>query len=169
MVGLDRNRAVWAIAPFNPETGLVDQSWKYDQDHGCVAIGWNLFAGDIGAMDRLTLEREVRKLYPDQPGALSSLWAFYHRMRVGDYVVARTGRSTALGIGRVTSSAYRDDVRGHERAGGYHPWFKPHFRNVTWLSTQQEVFSHYVFPIATVTQLGIHLDEVLSRYDDAGH
>jgi len=119
-------------------------------------------------MDAATLKREMKIHYPDEPGGWRSVWAFYQKMRVGDYVVARTGRSTALGIGRVTSSAYKDDVRGQERAGGYHPWFKSHFRNVEWLSTKQEEFGHIVFAIATVTQLGTHLEEVLAGYNDAG-
>jgi len=160
--------AYWAIAPFNPEAGLVDRTWAYDREHGVVAIGWDRVREDISQMDAASLQLAMEKHYPDQPGGWRSLWAFYHRIQVGDYVVARTGRSTALGIGRVMSAAYRDDAKGQERTGGYHAWFKPHFRNVEWLSTKQAVFEHFVFSIPTVTQLNTHLDEVLSRYPDAG-
>jgi predicted Mrr-cat superfamily restriction endonuclease len=156
----------WAVAPFNPEAGLVEQTWQYDRENGVMAIGWDLIRDDIARLDEVALQLAMQRHYPGQPGGWISLWAFYHRMQVGDYVVARTGRSTALGLGRITGGAYRDDRKGQERTGGYHPWFKPHFRNVTWLSTRKEEFPHYVFAIATVSRLGTHLHEVLFRYQD---
>ena len=168
---LDRRAAYWAIAPFNSEAGekIVGRAWLYDIEHGVVAFGWDRVRGNIAQMDKQTLELEYLKHYPDQPGGWRSLWAFYHDMEVGDFVVARTGRSNALGLGQVTSLARRDDARGQERTGGFHPWFKPHFRDVEWLSTRDEFFPHYVFAIRTVTRLRTHLEEVLMRYDDAGH
>jgi predicted Mrr-cat superfamily restriction endonuclease len=166
MVQSTANKAFWTVAPFNPETGLVERAWEYDRKNGVIAIGWDAMREDIATLDSRSLERIMARHYPDHPGAWRSVWAFYHRMKVGDYVVARTGRSTALGLGRITSHAYRDDAKGQERTGGYHPWFKPHFRRVTWLSTRREQFNHYVFPIATVTQLGTHLPEILDRYRD---
>jgi predicted Mrr-cat superfamily restriction endonuclease len=168
---LDRHATYWTIAPFNQNAGeqLVEQAWRYDREHGVIAIGWDLIKSDIRAMSAQSLEKEMQKLYPNDPGAWSSLWAFYHRIKVGDYVIARTGRSTALGLGIVTSDAYRDDTRGQVRAGGPHPRFKPHFRNVQWISTEEKSFPHIVFTIGTVRTLKTHLEEVLRRYDDAGH
>ena len=162
----NRSGACWAVAPYNPEAGIVDRVWQYDRESGVVAIGWHLIPEDISLLDRVSLQLSMKRHHPDDPGGWQSLWAFYHRMQVGDFVVERTGRSTALGIGRITSSAYRDDKRGQERTGGYHPWFKPHFRNVEWLSTRKEEFPHFVFAIATVTQLSTHRPEVLRRYQD---
>lgn len=169
---LDRTATYWAIAPCNLEVGerILSRVWDFDIVHGSIAIGWDRIRGDIGAMNAKTLQLEMDRAYPGSPnGGWRSLWAFYHRIQVGDYVVSRTGRSTALGLGRVTGPAYRDDARARERSGELHQWDWPHFRDIEWISTRDEFFDHYVFSIPTVVRLVTHLDEVLRRYDDAGH
>jgi hypothetical protein len=158
--------AYWAIAPFNNvDPDMVERTWDYDREFRTIAIGW-AEAGDISGLTKDELRSVMQTHYRDQPGAWKSLWAFFREIHEGDYVIARTGRSTILGVGRVSrEDAYFDREKGLSRVGGMHRWFKPNFREVNWERTDPIRFSHYVFSIPTVTRIGKHLPEVLGRLE----
>jgi len=168
MISRERSPVYWAIAPFNNiDPDMVKRTWFYDSHYDVIAVGWDK-VGAIANLDKNQLQRAMRESYRDQPGAWKSLWAFYHDIQKDDYIVARTGRSTILGLGQVTGDAYFDEKRGRTRVGGQHAWYKPHFRDVHWLQTERIHFGHYVFSIPTVTRIGKHLPEIRRRLENVG-
>ena len=74
------------------------------------------------------------------------LWAFYHSMLPGDYVIARRGRKTLAGVGKiVTAAAY---------APGRNPFVEhPGFIAVAWQDQPKDKsFPSIVFPMHTLAE-----------------
>jgi MoxR-like ATPase len=100
-------RGFWAIS-----AGEEGHLWNEFQEQKIAAIGWD----DLGPLDTYA-DREAitaalkKRRQPDDPAptnASLACYQFVHEMAIGDYVVAKIGRSKVLGIG-VIGSEYRYD------------------------------------------------------------
>jgi len=142
----------WVIAPVEstpPE--LFDKVWKFDVANNLISIGWSQL-GDVSKMSQEALREAVAATFPLKPPATKSLytnmiWAFYHEIAPGDFVIARRGRKTLAGTGKVVESAIY--------APGKNPTnTHPHFLEVAWQSEPRDKrFPSVVFPMQTVASL----------------
>jgi len=141
----------WIIAPLQSEPReLFDKVWKFDLDNNLVSIGWKEL-GDVSSMSRQQLLEAVASTYrkrPPQTKTLFSnmLWAFYHEIGPGDFIIARRGRKTLASVGRVTRLALY--------AVGRNPFCDhPNFLGVAWENPPREKsFAGIVFPMHTLSE-----------------
>jgi hypothetical protein len=112
---------------------------------------------------REQLEERIKGSYPDEPAAPQMVGSFFFDIDVGDYIVARKGRSTLVGIGNVTRTAYFDETAG-ERRGTREPTgtrsYYPHFQKVEWHYLSETRFPHFVFTIKAISRIRKHLNLV---------
>jgi restriction system protein len=141
----------WIIAPVeskNPE--LFDKVWQFDLANNLISIGWSEL-GDISKMNREALSNAVLTSYPDKPPQTKALisnmlWAFYHDIGPGDFIVARRGRKTLAAVGKVIRTAFYEP--------GKNPSSHPNFLEVEWQEQPRDkVFSSLVFPMHTLTDI----------------
>ena len=142
----------WVIAPVEskpPE--LFDKVWEFDLDNNLISIGWNQL-GDVSKMSREELSEAVASTYADKPPATKSLyanmiWAFYHEIGPGDFVISRRGRKTLAAVGKVSRPAFY--------APGKSPAHRhPNFLEVSWQEQPRDkVFLSVVFPMPTLGEL----------------
>ena len=141
----------WVMAPVESKPAdLFDKVWQFDLAQNVISIGWEEL-GDVTTMTRDELSEAVARTYPDKPSQTKGLytnmlWAFYHEMLPGDYVVARRGRKTLAGIGKITGPAIYSPSRnshvGH-----------PGFLDVAWQAEpRNKSFSGVVFPMHTLAE-----------------
>ncbi len=142
----------WLIAPFKskpPE--LFDKVWQFDLANNVISIGWTRL-GDVSRMSREQLSESVASTYNDNPPQTKTrltnmIWDFYHEIGPGDFVIARRGRKTLAGVGKVSQSA------------SYAPEKNPainhlHFLEVSWQEQPRDkVFPGIVFPMQTLVEL----------------
>lgn len=101
----------WIIAPVeSKQPDFFDKVWQFDLNNDLISIGWNE-VGDVSKMKRDTLSTAVAAAYPDKPnstkGLISNmLWAFWHEIGPGDFVIARRGRSSLAAVGKVIHAAF---------------------------------------------------------------
>ncbi len=119
-----REPVAWKVAP-------GEQAWQWEEclQGGFIAIGWDEFE-DVSDLSREEFDQRRDELI--SAGQLKSsetgseqLWSFLHDVQEGDVVVTNRGRSTVLGIGRVTGP-YRYEPEGRHR----------HRRSVRWEDTR---------------------------------
>ena len=141
----------WVMAPVQstpPER--FDAVWQYDRDHGVISIGWEQL-GDVTAITREDLAQALAAAYPDKPAATISLyknmlWAFYHEMQPGDFVIARRGTRGLAGVGRIVGPA-TFGARRHPHVG------HSGFIDVEWQEQPRDKsFPTAVFPMQTLTE-----------------
>jgi restriction system protein len=141
----------WIIAPAeskNPE--LFNKVWQFDLSNKLISIGWKSL-GDISAMSREALSNAVASAYPEKPPSTIALianmiWAFYHEIGLGDFVIARRGRKTLAAVGKVIRTAFYEP--------GKNPSSHPNFIEVEWQEQPRDkVFPTLVFPMHTLTQI----------------
>ncbi|HZG44277.1 MAG TPA: AAA family ATPase, partial [Longimicrobium sp.] len=105
------DRRVWLIAP-----GEGARLWQEFQRDGICAIGWDEL-GDLAAYS--TYEAAYEGLRGTRGGNplndANACFEFAHRMRPGDLVIAKQGRSVILGVGEVASGYRYDDARSEYR------------------------------------------------------
>jgi restriction system protein len=142
----------WLMAPFEAHPSEVfEKVWQFDLANNLISLGF-IEIGDVSKMTREQLVAAVRATYPEKPSATHSLianmfWAFYHEMNPGDFIIARRGRKTLAGVGRVTA------------AGSYSPGRSPlhghaNFLSVEWqLAPRDRTFPSVVFPMHTLSEL----------------
>ncbi len=141
----------WVIAPFESKSPeLFDRVWQFDLVNNLISIGWQKF-GDVSKMSREELSGVVASTYPDKPPPTKGLytnmmWAFYHEIGPGDFVIARRGRKTLVAIGKVTQKAFY--APGKNPANNH-----PNFLEVSWQQPLDKVFSSVVFPMHTLAEL----------------
>jgi 5-methylcytosine-specific restriction protein B len=142
----------WVMAPVEskpPE--LFDKVWHFDLANDLISIGWEEL-GDVSHMSRDELSKAVAATYPEKPQQTKGLyanmlWAFYHEIRPGDFVIARRGRKTLAAVGTVHEAARY--TRGKHPAIGH-----PGFLKVAWQEQPRDkVFSSVVFPMHTLAEL----------------
>ncbi|NLF07369.1 MAG: DUF1016 family protein [Pirellulaceae bacterium] len=142
----------WVIAPVESKpTDLFNKVWQFDLANNLISIGWNQL-GDVSKLNREEIAAAVVSAYPEKPAGtiglyVNMLWAFYHNISPGDYVIARRGQKTLEAIGKVIQPAY------------YTPGRNPHnshanYLEVQWLDQPRgKTFSGIVFPRHTLSEL----------------
>lgn len=141
----------WVMAPVESKPAdIFDKVWQFDLAQNVISIGWKEL-GDITAMTRNELAEAVDRTYPDKPAQTKGLytnmlWSFYHEMLPGDYVLARRGRKTLVGIGKVTGPAIYSP--------GRNPYVEhPGFLDVAWQAEPlDKLFPSVVFPMQTLAE-----------------
>lgn len=142
----------WVMAPFESKPSeLFNKVWRFDLDNGLISIGWHEL-GDVSQMTREQLSAAVALTYPDKPQQTKALysnmlWAFYHELKPGDFIVARRGRKSLAAVGIVTNAATYDPSRN--------PSVKhPGFVKTTWQGQPRDKhFSSIVFPMHTLAEI----------------
>src|SRR5712664_2338330 len=100
----------WVIAPVESKFPEFDKVWQFDVANNLISIGWSQL-GDISKMSREALSNAVVAKYPDRPPStrgliVNMLWAFYHEISPGDFVIARRGRKTLAAAGKVVRAGF---------------------------------------------------------------
>jgi restriction system protein len=142
----------WVMAPIESHPSEVfEKVWQFDLANNLISFGFSKL-GDVSKMNREELAAVVGAKYPDKPPATQSLianmfWAFYHEMSPGDFVIARRGRKTLAGVGRVSGQAVyspgRSPIHWHSN-----------FLAVAWQAAQRDrTFPGVVFPMHTLAEL----------------
>jgi restriction system protein len=150
----------WVIAPIESKpSDLFDKVWRYDVDHNLISIGWSELR-DVSRMSREELALVVASTYREKPAGtrglyVNMLWAFYHEISPGDFVVARRGRKTLAAVGEVIQPAVyspgRNPVISH-----------PNYLEVRWLvQPRDKGFALNVFPRHTLSELSADKYRVL--------
>jgi|WetSurMetagenome_2_1015567.scaffolds.fasta_scaffold00842_2 restriction system protein len=141
----------WVMAPVESKPAdIFDKVWQFDLAQNVISIGWRQL-GDVTAMNRDELTEAVANAYPDKPSQTKGLytnmlWAFYHEMLPGDFVIARRGRKTLAAIGKVTGNAvYSPERNQHVGHRG--------FLDVAWQAEPRDKsFPSIVFPMHTLAE-----------------
>lgn len=142
----------WVMAPVEAHpSDIFDKVWQFDLANNLISLGFSGL-GDVSKMNREELAAAVAARYPEKPAATQSLianmfWAFYHGMSPGDFIIARRGRKTLAGVGRVTGqgtySPGRSSIHGHSN-----------FLSVDWqVAPRDKAFPGVVFPMHTLSEL----------------
>lgn len=167
----------WVIAPYNSrDMDVFKKAWKFDLENGCIAVGWrdlsNIFS-------RAMTEEEYKKKYDEIYGPKvkkinahhrKSYWQFWHDIEIGDTVIARRGRKTIIGIGRVNGRPYYDEKKGKERAGESADSHFSNFIDVEWenkeISLEDNVFLRSAIQQISGEEYSLLAGEVITA--DAG-
>ena len=102
-------------------------------------------------MTRDELSEAVARTYSSKPSQTKGLytnmlWAFYHEMLPGDYVIARRGRKTLAGVGKITGPAVFSPGRNQHVE-------HPGFLDVAWQAEPRDKsFPSIVFPMHTLAE-----------------
>jgi hypothetical protein len=99
----------WVICPYNAKfPALLQDTWEAGFRGGFIGIGWSK-AGDVTGKSREAIQAIIDREYAGQsPKGGSTLWSFMNEILVGDTIVARSGLSQVLGVGRVVRSGFYD-------------------------------------------------------------
>lgn len=141
----------WVMAPVESKPSeLFDKVWQFDLAENVISIGWKQL-GDVSQMAKDELAAAVVSTYPDKPSQTKGLytnmlWAFYHEMLPGDYVIARRGRKTLAGVGKIVGPAAHKP--GKNPSVGHLG-----FIEVVWQSQPRDKsFPSIVFPMHTLAE-----------------
>lgn len=113
----------WAIS-----LGEGGRLWNECQEHGIIAIGWD----ELGDLRKYATREEIAEELRSKrgPGApeptMDSLacFQFVNDMSIGDFVIAKIGRSKLLGAGTVQSEYTHDPSRPEYRHVRRVQWFR---------------------------------------------
>jgi restriction system protein len=144
----------WVIAPVeSKKPQLFDNVWQFDVANNLISIGWSEL-GDISKMSREALSDAVAVAYPDRAKGLifNMLWAFYHEIGPGDFVIVRRGQKILAAVGKVVRVAFYAPGRNPFLAS---PDYSHHnFLEVEWQAQPRDkVFPSLVFPMYTLTEI----------------
>ena len=139
-------------------TGQGGRLWSEFKREGVIRIGWG-FMGDLTAYDSKDAVEAALAEHPSQgerPTVTArACWEFTHEIKEGDVVIAKRGRSTVLGWGRVRSGYRFDDSREES----------PHLREVEWERTGSwEIASDDGVTAKTLTCFTPYLDWVRAAF-----
>ncbi len=142
----------WVIAPFESQPPeQYDKVWQFDLANSFITIGWQQL-GDISKMSREELSMAIASTWPEKQQATKSLlvnmlWAFYHEIHPGDFVISRRGRKTLAAVGKVSQSAFYAPGKS-----SFHD--HTNFLGVSWQEQPRDkVFPVIVFPMHTLTEI----------------
>lgn len=155
----------WVMAPYQSmPPDLFDKVWQFDLDENVISIGWEP-VGNVKEMAREELAEAVALHYPDRPAQTQKLianmlWAFYHEICPGDYVIARRGRKMLAGAGKV--------VRSAAYAPGKNPHMEhPGFLEVAWQDEPRDKgFDTIVFPMHTLAEITEEKFKTIIDFED---
>ena len=114
----------WLYSP-----GEQAVNWEEFYNEGIMAIGWDKLENLENYTDRKSILKALINNYgggEDQPNNVSAIDDFCNgenKINVGDIVIAKKGKNTLLGYGKVISDYYFDDKRAVYK----------HCREVKWL------------------------------------
>lgn len=142
----------WVIAPFaSKQPEVFDKVWQFDLENDLISLGWAAL-GDVSEMSRDALLEAVAATYPEKPPQTQGLtanmiWAFYHEIRPGHYVIARRGRKTLAAVGHVTQPA--SYTPGKHAAPDH-----PSVLEIAWQpGPRNKAFESIVFPMHTLAEI----------------
>jgi MoxR-like ATPase len=118
-----QGKRFWLVA-----AGSKGQQWDAFRDKNMIAIGFAEFGPELPELDRMAImDRMMASRDTDSKPTNDSLavYEFSHSIQMGDYVIAKQGRTRILGLGLV-ESGYRYDAS--------QPAY-PHQRAVRWIKT----------------------------------
>ncbi len=134
---------VWKVAP-----GKDAEYWDLCRERGYISIGWLPEADYMSFKDKRAIRQALIAAGNKVGGALS-IWKFAREIKKGDIIVANKGRSTVVGIGRVTS----DYLPSHKARDLVRDTAHAHARNVNWLIKDSVKFPTNIFNPPTVMAL----------------
>ena len=148
---------VWLVG-----TGTDAKLWNQFRTKNEIRIGFAFDGeqvGDLASLSREEIDDRLRTLTgePNPSNNQLACWEFGHEMREGELVIARTGFSRVLGVGRITG-AYRFDANTADYA---------HHRSVEWLwTTERRMPERARMPSKTLTDMSPYpevVDVMLGR------
>jgi 5-methylcytosine-specific restriction endonuclease McrBC GTP-binding regulatory subunit McrB len=114
------NKKYWLYAP-----GEKAFAWDEFHDKNIMGLGWD----EIGSIQQYQTKEDIFKALQttyggkgDKKNDVAANYDFLYNMNIGDIIIVKTGRTTLLGYGIVTSDYYFDDHREEYK----------HCRNVDW-------------------------------------
>ena len=129
----------WAIAP-----GEGARKWTEFCELGIAAIGWD-YLGDLSEYDsREAVHTALIEQGAGKNPSMSSLaaWQFAHDVKVGDILVAKQGRTTLLGWGKV-SGVYEHEPERSDYC---------HIRKVEWYAAPRPIPHERPITVKTLTR-----------------
>jgi len=114
----------WLYSP-----GEQASKWEEFYNEGIMAIGWDKLGNLENYTDRKSILKALMDNYgggEDQPNNVSAIDDFYNgenKINIGDIIIAKKGKNTLLGYGKVISDYYFDEERATYK----------HCREVKWL------------------------------------
>jgi hypothetical protein len=143
----------WVIAPIESNFPDFDKVWQFDVANNLITMGWGNL-GDISKMSLAALSDAVVATFPDKrpSDVVNMLWAFYHEIGTGDFVIARRGRKILLAAGKVVRAGFYAPGRNPFIASGYH--FHHNCLEVEWQAQPRDkVFETLVFRMHTLAKI----------------
>jgi restriction system protein len=139
----------WIIAPHESDPPqLFDKVWQYDLANNLISIGW-VQLGDASSLSLTEIAEKVASTYPKRRKGLVAkmIWSFYHKISVGDFIIARCGQKELVAIGNVTKAAIYSP--------GKNPFIEhPNFLAVSWQQEpRNKVFQDVRFPRFTLAEV----------------
>lgn len=131
---------IWIIAPNqSDDIEKFNNIWKHNTENNNISIGWDKLPANYADLPQ-SKQLELTKIhYPDDYKTLKSskhvaktFEYFYKSIEVGDFIVARFGKSKIVGIGIVTQKSIFDE--NSILAIKYH---HPHICGINWFYTQE--------------------------------
>jgi len=136
---------IWVITPYGNKTKNLSYKqeddpfqkvWQYDLMHNTVAIG-SSYMGDSTGKTKQEIQNQILEKFPLRSASMKAqqLWSFFNEVKKDDYIVAKTGLSKVLGLGRIFIKdgkiSYYSIKEGLARCGNKdNP--HPNFLNVQW-------------------------------------
>ena len=117
-------KCYWLYSP-----GEQASKWEEFYNEGIMAIGWDKLGDLENYTDRKSILKALMDNYgggEDQPNNVSAIDDFCNgenKINIGDIVIAKKGKNTLLGYGKVISDYYFDEERAAYK----------HYREVKWL------------------------------------
>ncbi len=131
-------------------SGEKASKWNEFKTEGIIAIGWD----DVGDLTEYRSKSEIKNKLNQLYGTKSShvndshaLWQFNNDIKIGDYIIAKKGSKTILGLGVVTSDYSFDNQRND---------FK-HIRKIEWKKIGQWTTDDK-FAVKTLTDITPYKD-----------
>ena len=130
---------VWAIAP-----GDGARLWRDFQERGIAAIGYD----DLGDLSEYDSREAIQSALvdvgagPNPTNSSLAAWEFAHEMEIGDFLIAKRGRSVVLGWGEVTGAYVYDPERAEYQ----------NLRNVEWHPCRRPIILNDTISAKTLTR-----------------
>lgn len=142
------SKQVWIYAP-----GRGAINWENNQKEGEMTIGWD-FLGDLSQyQSQKEISNRITELGQSEKQPMNkskACWNFCTDIEQGALVVAKSGKSELLGIGRVTSNYLYEPERDQYR----------HVRKIDWQKTGSWLFTSHDLPLKTLTEWTNYPDSV---------
>src|SRR5262249_27923159 len=118
-------KSYWVIAPYSVKPQEEwEQVWKYDLANNIISVGWTDL-DNISTLDEEELRAAIERTYAQEAATskglyFGMLWNFYHKIKVGDVILARQGTKKLAAIGTVIRTAYYDPIKSRAAVGDWY-------------------------------------------------